>query len=63
MGGKKNLKEDDNVNSAEEIESADNNSSGEEEGDEDYVVERVLDKRLRNGKVINFFSGKIFKRT
>lgn len=44
MGGKKNSKEDVNVSSAESVQSS-------EAEEEDYSVERVLDKRMKQGKV------------
>ena len=51
MGGKKNSKEDVNVSSPESVNSGSEGSSGDEEG-EDYVVERVVDKKVsKNGKV------------
>lgn len=43
MGGKKGSKEDVNVSSAEEVEQTDD--------EENYVVERVVDKRTKKNRV------------
>lgn len=51
MGGKKNSKEDVNVSSAESNHSG---NSSEDSEEQDYVVERVVDKKVsKNGKVCN----------